>query len=51
MFGYVSADEREPVLPLTLLGLTNVSDRRTGVDAVVDTGFDGELALPPGLIR
>lgn len=51
MFGYVSADGREPVLPLTLLGLANVSDRRTGVDAVVDTGFDGELALPPGLIR
>jgi predicted aspartyl protease len=48
MFGYVSSDVREPVLPLTLLGLANVSDRRTEMNPVVDTGFDGELALPQG---
>ncbi len=50
MLGAVSADGREPVLPLTLLPL-GASGQRVEAEAVVDTGFDGELTLPPGLIR
>ncbi len=49
MLGAVSDDGGEPRLPLTLLG--SASDVRIEVEAVVDTGFDGELALPPDLIR
>jgi clan AA aspartic protease len=53
MLGHVSADGREPVLPLTLLGFASAgfAPRRITAEAVVDTGFDGELTLPPGLIR
>ena len=51
MFGAVSGDGREPVLPLTLLGYAGASDRRLQAEAVVDTGFDGELTLPPELVR
>ncbi len=49
MLGSVSAGE--PVLPLTLLGTTDAPARRIEVETIVDTGFDGELALAPGLIR
>lgn len=52
MLGSVSADGREPVLPLTLLGITGAAPaRRIEVETIVDTGFDGELTLGPGLIR
>ena len=51
MFGAVSGNGREPVLPLTLLGYAGASDRRLQAEAVVDTGFDGELTLPPELVR
>jgi clan AA aspartic protease len=51
MFGAVSGDGREPVLPLTLLGHAGASDRRLRLEAIVDTGFDGELTLPPEMIR
>ena len=51
MLGAVSADGREPVLPLTLLPLGNSVQDGIEIEAVVDTGFDGELTLPRGLIR
>ncbi len=51
MFGAVSADGREPVLPLTLLPLGASVQEGIEIEAVVDTGFDGELTLPRGLIR
>jgi clan AA aspartic protease len=39
---------REPILTVTVQGPTGVS--RT-VDTLVDTGFGGQLTLPPSLIR
>ncbi len=51
MLGAVSADGREPVLPLTLLPLGNSVQDGIEIEEVVDTGFDGELTLPRGLIR
>ena len=48
--GAVTTDGREPVLPLAVLGIDG-SSARVEVEALVDTGFDGELALPPGLVR
>jgi clan AA aspartic protease len=48
--GAVTTDGREPVLPLAVLGVDG-SSARVEVEALVDTGFDGELALPPGLVR
>lgn len=51
MLGAVSADGREPVLPLTLLPWGVSTQEGIEVEAVVDTGFDGELTLPLGLIQ
>lgn len=48
MFGSVAADGSEPVLPLTVLGN---SGGGSDVEAVIDTGYDGELTLPLDLIR
>ena len=50
MLGAVSADGREPVLPLTLLPLGASAQEGIEIEAVVDTGFDGELTLPLELI-
>ena len=47
MSGRVNA-RREPLLSATVRGPTGIS--RT-VDALVDTGFGGQLTLPPSLIR
>lgn len=47
MTGRVNA-RSEPILSLTVHGPTGVSRR---VDALVDTGFGGQLTLPPSLIR
>jgi clan AA aspartic protease len=51
VFGAVSPDGREPVLPLTLLPLGASVQEGIEIEAVVDTGFDGELMLPRGMIR
>jgi clan AA aspartic protease len=56
MLGSVAADASEPLLPLTLLGtpLGGAEDGtsgRTDVEAVIDTGFDGELTLHEETIR
>jgi len=52
MFGSVAADGSEPLLPLTLLGgAGNGAGNREEVEAVIDTGFDGELTLPAATIR
>ncbi|MEJ7842996.1 MAG: hypothetical protein WKF95_14630 [Rubrobacter sp.] len=47
ILGAVSEDGGEPVIPLSLIGHP---DGRVGVEAVVDTGFDGEHTLPVDLI-
>ena len=44
--GRVSA-HREPVVPLRLRG---PSGQELAIEAVVDTGFNGHLTLPPSLI-
>jgi clan AA aspartic protease len=54
MRGSVAEDGSEPLLPLGLLaGVENYSEEGTSleVEAVVDTGFDGELTLPSRTIR
>jgi clan AA aspartic protease len=52
MFGTVAADGSEPVLPLSLLGeVENGGGRREEVEAVIDTGFDGELTLQEATIQ
>jgi clan AA aspartic protease len=54
MRGTVAEDGSEPLLPLWLLGgPVNAGGEETAleVEAVIDTGFDGELTLPPGTIR
>jgi clan AA aspartic protease len=51
MIGAVSGDGGEPLLPLTLVGYSDGRVPEEEVRAVVDTGFDGELTLPEGLIR
>lgn len=51
MHGAVSADGREALLPLTLIPLGASVQEGIEVEAVVDTGFDGELTLPLGLIQ
>ncbi len=54
MRGSVAEDGSEPLLPLGLLaGVGNYSEEGTSleVEAVVDTGFDGELTLPSRTIR
>jgi clan AA aspartic protease len=45
--GQVNA-RREPLLSVTVRGPTGIS--RT-VNALIDTGFGGQLTLPPSLIR
>lgn len=44
--GVVTAD-REAIIPVNILGMAG---QIQGVDAVIDTGFDGSLSLPPALI-
>jgi clan AA aspartic protease len=54
MRGSVAEDGSEPLLPLGLLaGAGNGSEEGTSLDveAVIDTGFDGELTLPARTIR
>ena len=54
MRGAVAEDGSEPLLPLGLLaGVGDGSREGTSleVEAVIDTGFDGELTLPPETIR
>lgn len=52
MFGTVAADGSEPLLPLELLGgAENGAGRGEEVEAVIDTGFDGELTLQEATIR
>jgi predicted aspartyl protease len=52
MFGRVAAVGSEPLLPLTMLGgVENGAGRREDVEAVIDTGFDGELTLREATIR
>lgn len=56
MLGSVAEGGSEPLLPLWLLAsaVTRGSDREEtslDVEAVIDTGFDGELTLPSGMIR
>ena len=46
MTGIVTAD-REAIIVLTVCG---PSGQDAVVDAVIDTGFDGSLTLPPALI-
>ena len=38
--------DRFPYLPLRL----HVRDRTYAVEALIDTGFDGDVAIPPGLL-
>lgn len=52
MFGSVATDGSEPLLPLELVaGAGNGAGSREQVEAVIDTGFDGELTLPAATIR
>lgn len=52
MVGSVAADGSEALLPLVLLGgAENGSGLREDVEAVIDTGFDGELTLQEAQIR
>ena len=57
MSGSVSEDGSEPLLPLSVLANVEngaaASDDGGGeeVEAVIDTGFDGEFTLPKGTIR
>lgn len=52
MLGSVAEDGSEPLLPLGLLAsMENATGSEEEVEAVIDTGFDGELTLPSGTIR
>ncbi len=54
MFGSVAEDGSEPLLPLGVLAVAGVGGedgRSLEIEAVIDTGFDGELTLPSGTIR
>lgn len=56
MRGSVAEDASEPLLPLGLLagagnGAGDGGETSLEVEAVIDTGFDGELTLPTGTIR
>ena len=54
MFGFVAEDGREPLLPLGVLAVPGDGGgdgRSLEIEAVIDTGFDGELTLPSGTIR
>lgn len=48
IFGSVAADGSEPVVPLTMF---SANGRVVNLEAVVDTGFNGEIILPTELIR
>ena len=50
MLGAVSANGGEPRLPIAVLGVAEGSPGGIEIEAVVDTGFDGELQLPPELV-
>ena len=50
MLGAVTANGGEPRLPLAVLGVVEGSPDSIEVEAVVDTGFDGELQLPPEIV-
>ena len=48
MFGSVAEDGSEPLLPLGALAVAGVGGedgRSLDIEAVIDTGFDGELTL------
>lgn len=52
MFGSVAEDGSEPLLLRVLTEAENGTDGGAEeVEAVIDTGFDGELTLPEGTIR
>jgi clan AA aspartic protease len=54
MLGSVAEDGSEPLLPLGLIAGTDSGGGEgtlLEVEAVVDTGFDGELTLPSEAIR
>jgi clan AA aspartic protease len=53
MLGSVAEDASEPLLPLEVLASAenSTSDDRAEVEAVIDTGFDGEITLPGATIR
>lgn len=52
MVGVVTADGGEPRLPVSVLGVSRRgAPNGAEIEAVVDTGFDGELQLPPELVR
>ena len=54
MFGFVAEDGSEPLLPLGVLavaGCGGEDGRSLEIEAVIDTGFDGELTLPSGTMR
>jgi predicted aspartyl protease len=53
MLGSVAEDASEPLLPLEVLASAenSISDDRAEVEAVIDTGFDGEITLPEATIR
>lgn len=51
MIGSVTADGGEPRLPMVVLGTATEAPGRVEIQAVVDTGFDGELQLPPDLVQ
>jgi clan AA aspartic protease len=52
MVGSVAADGSEPLLPLVLLGgIENGPSIQEDIEAVIDTGFDGELTLQEATIQ
>ena len=50
MPGAVSANGGEPRLPIAVPGVVEGSPGGIEIEAVVDTGFDGELQLPPDIV-
>jgi clan AA aspartic protease len=50
MLGTVTADGGEPRLPVVVLEAAGGASNVVEIDAVVDTGFDGESQLPPVII-
>lgn len=52
MIGAVTADGGEPRLLVSVLRVSRAAGpAEVEIEAIVDTGFDGELQLPPELIR
>lgn len=55
MFGFVAEDGSEPLLPLGVLAVAGDGGGGDGqsleIEAVIDTGFDGELTMPEAAIR